>query len=171
MSYERRDHMSLMWVSVTECNQSHIYHLTQMIKEDENLQILLSYGAPDMNIRDGGVLRRKIEHVLSLLGVPSHLKGCQYLKTGIDLCIQSMEELDGITKRLYPDIAGIHHTTAETVEHAIRHAIEAAWQRGDENTQKRLFGYSHMEGRRPTNSEFIYRLADYFINDDGKYLS
>ena len=112
--------MSLMWVSVTECNQSHIYHLTQMIKEDENLQILLSYGAPDMNIRDGGVLRRKIEHVLSLLGVPSHLKGCQYLKTGIDLCIQSMEELDGITKRLYPDIAGIHHTTAETVEHARR---------------------------------------------------
>ena len=45
--------MSLMWVSVTECNQSHIYHLTQMIKEDENLQILLSYGAPDMDIRDG----------------------------------------------------------------------------------------------------------------------
>ena len=41
MICERRDHMSLMWVSVSECNQSHIYHLTQMIKDDENLQIVL----------------------------------------------------------------------------------------------------------------------------------
>ncbi|HJA93093.1 MAG TPA: sporulation initiation factor Spo0A C-terminal domain-containing protein [Candidatus Eisenbergiella merdipullorum] len=109
--------------------------------------------------------------MLSLLGVPSHLKGYQYLKTGIDLCIQSLEELDGITKRLYPDIAGVYHTSAETVEHAIRHAIEAAWQRGDETTQRRLFGYSHLESRRPTNLEFISRLADHFINDNGKYLS
>ena len=164
--------MSLMLVSVTECSQSHIYHLTQMIKEDEDLHIILSSGTPYMDDRgDGGLLKKDLERMMSLLGVPSHLKGYQYLKAAIDLCVQSMEELDGVTKRLYPDIARMYQASAETVEHAIRHAIEAAWQRGDERTQKKLFGYSHMEGRRPTNSEFITRLADYFSDMSGKYLS
>ena len=164
--------MSLMWVSVTECSQSHIYHLTQMIKEDEDLRIILSSGTPYMDERgDGGLMYKDMERVLSMLGIPSHLKGYRYLKTAVDLCIQSMEELDGVTKRLYPYIARTHQTSAETVEHAIRHAIEAAWQRGDERTQKMLFGYSHAEGRRPTNSEFITRLTDYFRDRNGKYLS
>ena len=163
--------MSLMWVSVTECSQSHIYHLTQMIKEDEDLRIILSSGTPYMDERgDGGLMYKDMERVLSMLGIPSHLKGYRYLKTAVDLCIQSMEELDGVTKRLYPDIARTHQTSAETVEHAIRHAIEAG-QRGDERTQKMLFGYSHAEGRRPTNSEFITRLTDYFRDRNGKYLS
>ena len=142
-----------------------------MIKDDENLQIVLSYGAPDMDRGDGGLFKRKTEQLLSQLGVPPHLKGCQYLKTAVVLCAQSMEELEGITKRLYPDIARMHHTAGETVEHAIRHAIEAAWQRGDENVQKKLFGYSRMEGKRPTNLEFIYGLADHLLNAEGKYLS
>ena len=164
--------MSLMWVSVTECSQSHIYHLTQMIKEDEDLQIILSSGTPYMDERgDGGLLKKDMERMLSLLGVPAHLKGYQYLKTAIDLCVQSMEELDGATKRLYPDIARTHQTSAETVEHAIRHAIEAAWQRGDERTQKMLFGYSHLDGKRPTNSEFITRLTDHFADISRKFLS
>lgn len=163
--------MSLMWVSVTECNQSHIYHLTQMIKEDEDLQIVLSYGAPHLGRPDGEPDRRDMEQLLSVLGVPSHLKGFQYLKTAIGLCLRDTQELDGITKRLYPDIGKMYQTSAETVEHAIRHAVGAAWRRGDEKMQKRLFGYSHMEGRRPTNSEFIARLTDYFMNDFGKYLS
>ena len=115
---------------------------------------------------DGGLLKKDLERMMSLLGVPSHLKGYQYLKAAIDLCVQSMEELDGVTKRLYPDIARMYQASAETV-----HAIEAAWQRGDERTQKKLFGYSHTEGRRPTNSEFITRLADYFTDMSGKYLS
>ena len=164
--------MSLMWVSVTECSQSHIYHLTQMIKEDEDLQIILSSGTPYMDERgDGGLLKKDMERMLSLLGVPAHLKGYQYLKTAIDLCVQSMEELDGVTKRLYPDIARTHQTSAETVEHAIRHAIEVAWQRGDERTQKMLFGYSHLDGKRPTNSEFITRLTDHFADISRKFLS
>ena len=88
--------MSLMWVSVTECSQSHIYHLTQMIKEDEDLRIILSSGTPYMDERgDGGLLKKDLERMLSMLGVPSHLKGYQYLKAAIDLSVQSMEELEG----------------------------------------------------------------------------
>ena len=70
--------MSLMWVSVTECSQSHIYHLTQMIKEDEDLRIILSSGTPYMDERGGGgLLKKDLERMLSMLGVPSHLKGYQ----------------------------------------------------------------------------------------------
>ena len=164
--------MSLMWVSVTECSQSHIYHLTQMIKEDEDLRIILSSGTPYMDERgDGGLLTKDMERMLSLLGVPSHLKGYQYLKTAIDLCVQSTEELDGVTKRLYPDIARVYRSSAQTVEHAIRHAIKTAWERGDEKAQKMLFGCSRTESRRPTNSEFIARLTAYFTDRGEKYLS
>ena len=57
--------MSLMWVSVTECSQSHIYHLTQMIKEDEDLQIILSSGTPYMDDRgDGGLLKKDLERIM-----------------------------------------------------------------------------------------------------------
>ena len=47
------------------------------------------------------------------------------------------------------------------VEHAIRHAIEVAWDRGDLDTLQRFFGYtvSNTKGK-PTNSEFIALIAD-----------
>ena len=38
--------MSCMWVSVSDCNQSHIFQLTQLLRQDKDLQIILSYGAP-----------------------------------------------------------------------------------------------------------------------------
>lgn len=38
--------MSCMWVSVADCNQSHIFQLTQLLRQDKELQIILSYGAP-----------------------------------------------------------------------------------------------------------------------------
>ena len=108
--------------------------------------------------------------LLSLGGTPNYY-GFRYTVYGVALVIREEAYLLALTKRLYPDIARMYQASAETVEHAIRHAIEAAWQRGDERTQKKLFGYSHMEGRRPTNSEFITRLADYFTDMSGKYLS
>ena len=52
------------------------------------------------------------------LGVRANLKGYQYLKTAVKLCRKDREELDGITKRLYPSIAKEHRTTADKVEHA-----------------------------------------------------
>ena len=36
--------MSCMWVSVSDCNQSHIFQLTQLLRQDNDLQIILSYG-------------------------------------------------------------------------------------------------------------------------------
>lgn len=146
--------MSCMWVSVEDCSQAQLLHLAEMIKEDENLQIILSYGRP-------GSHNRKQEDLLFRIGMPSHLKGYQYIKTAIEMIRSDSERLEGITKRLYPDVARAHRTSAETVEHAIRHAVEAAWRRGDEKMQKRIFGYCSVEEKRPTNQEFITRMVEY----------
>lgn len=85
--------------------------------------------------------------------------------------MEDMEELDGITKKLYPAVARKHKTTGETVEHAVRHAIESAWKRGNQKEQKSLFGYCQSEGKRPTNSEFIARMADFLLHDTTSFLS
>ena len=52
-------------------------------------------------------------------------------------------------------------TTLSSVEQAIHHAIEVAWDRGDLDTLQRFFGYtvSNTKGK-PTNSEFIALIAD-----------
>ena len=146
--------MSCMWVSVTDCSMNQLQHFADMIKEDETLQIILSYGAPGNRVK-------KQEDVWLRIGVPSHLKGYQYMKTAVDMIREDVEKLEGITKRLYPDVARRHKSSAETVEHAIRHAVEVAWKRGDEKLQKRIFGYSSMEAKRPTNQEFITRMVEY----------
>lgn len=43
--------MSCMWVSVADCNQSHIFQLTQLLRQDKDLQIILSYGDPHTDNR------------------------------------------------------------------------------------------------------------------------
>lgn len=163
--------MSCMWVSVSDCNQSHIFQLTQLLRQDKDLQIILSYGAPGGDNRGSGSAQRRIERLLSRIGMPSHLKGYQYLKTALEICLNDMEALDGITKRLYPEVAKKHKTTKEKVEHAVRHAIESAWKRGNQKEQKSLFGYCQSEGKRPTNSEFIARMADFLLHDTTSFLS
>ncbi|MBP1759800.1 MAG: chemotaxis protein CheY, partial [Firmicutes bacterium] len=53
------------------------------------------------------------------------------------------------------------NTASSRVERGIRHAIELAWERGQKDAIKRIFGYSmNIERQKPTNSEFIALLAD-----------
>ena len=65
------------------------------------------------------------------------------------------------TKCLYPTIAKKYKTTASSVERAIRHAIEVAWNRGQIDVINDIFGYTVNAGKgKPTNSEFIALIAD-----------
>lgn len=152
--------MSCIWVSAQECSKSELFQLTELARKDRDLQVILSCEPPAPGGRNG-TDDIKIADLLVRLGVKSNLKGFLYLKTGINRCLDDREELDGITKRLYPAIAKKHKTTAGKVEHAIRHAIEASWMKGNAEEQKLIFGYDAGEEKRPTNSEFITRLTDY----------
>ncbi|MFQ9768630.1 MAG: sporulation initiation factor Spo0A C-terminal domain-containing protein [Clostridia bacterium] len=53
------------------------------------------------------------------------------------------------------------HTTPSRVERAIRHAIEVAWGRGQQEVVENIFGYTISAAKgKPTNSEFIAMIAD-----------
>lgn len=102
-----------------------------------------------------------ITRIMLDLGVPAHLKGYHYIREAIILSEEDMEVVSSVTKLLYPEIAKTYKTTSQKVERAIRNAIEVSWERGNTDTMEELFGYSSAEGKsRPTNSEYIARIAD-----------
>ena len=89
-------------------------------------------------------LEKYITEIMLDVGVPAHLK-----------------VVTSVTKLLYPTIARRFRTTDQKVERAIRNAIEVSWSRGNVDTFEKMFGYSALSGRtRPTNSEYIARIAD-----------
>lgn len=106
-------------------------------------------------------LERYITSIMLDVGVPAHLKGYHYLRDAILLTGRDMEVVSSVTKLLYPTIAKHFKTTNQKVERAIRNAIEVSWMRGNINTFEEMFGYSAASGKtRPTNSEYIARIAD-----------
>lgn len=115
----------------------------------------------DLNIMKDCELERYITEIMLDIGVPAHLKGYHYLRDAILLSGRDMEVVSSVTKLLYPTIARRFRTTDQKVERAIRNAIEVSWNRGNVATFEKMFGYSVRTGRtRPTNSEYIARIAD-----------
>ena len=102
-----------------------------------------------------------ITKMLHELGIPSHIKGYQFLRDAINIVFDRPDVIGGITKELYPELAGKYDTTVSRVERAIRHAIEVSWNRGSWDMMEELFGHSvDIDKAKPTNSEFIVTLAD-----------
>lgn len=106
-------------------------------------------------------LERYVTKIMLDMGIPAHLKGYHYLREAIILSGKDMEAVSSVTKLLYPTVAKRFKTTDQKVERAIRNAIEVSWTRGNIDTFEELFGYSVGTGKgRPTNSEYIARIAD-----------
>lgn len=106
-------------------------------------------------------LHVSITKILHELGIPSHIKGYQYIREGISIIFERPETIGGITKELYPELANKFDTTVSRVERAIRHAIEVSWNRGDWSLMEEIFGHSvDIDKAKPTNSEFIVTVAD-----------
>lgn len=106
-------------------------------------------------------LQISITKMLHELGMPSHIKGYQYIREGIDMIYNNPDIIGGITKEMYPDIASKFDTTVSRVERAIRHAIEVSWNRGNWDFMEEVFGHSvDIDKAKPTNSEFIVTIAD-----------
>ena len=106
-------------------------------------------------------LQISITKILHELGIPSHIKGYQYIRDGVGLIFENPEMIGGITKELYPELANKFDTTVSRVERAIRHAIEVSWNRGNWDLMEEIFGNSvDIDRAKPTNSEFIVTIAD-----------
>ena len=106
-------------------------------------------------------LESVITDIIHDIGVPAHIKGYNYLREAIGLCIRDDEFINSITKLLYPTVAKNFSTTSSRVERAIRHAIEVAWSRGREEVLTDIFGYTIDTNKgKPTNGEFIAMISD-----------
>ena len=106
-------------------------------------------------------LQVSITKMLHELGIPSHIKGYQYIREAVGIIFSHPEMIGGITKELYPELAQKFDTTTSRVERAIRHAIEVSWNRGNLDFMEEIFGFSvDIDKAKPTNSEFIVTIAD-----------
>ena len=106
-------------------------------------------------------LQEKMTDILYKLGMPANIRGYRYIKDAISMVVHDIELLSCITGKLYPDIANKYNTIPSRVERAIRHAIEVSCQRGQIEIINDMFGYTmNRDKGKPTNSEFIARIAD-----------
>ena len=106
-------------------------------------------------------IKTKISDLLHELGVPTHIKGYNYIREAIIMVLEDRECLSGVTKILYPTIAKKFQTTPSRVERAIRHAIEVSWSRGNIDFIQSIFKYTVNSNKgKPTNSEFISLVAE-----------
>lgn len=157
------------------------YNTQEVIKQvsdyNVNYFILKPFELDDLESRIMGISKRKndtktldfyhnnlqvsITKILHELGIPSHIKGYQYIREGVSIIFERPETIGGITKELYPELASKFDTTVSRVERVIRHAIEVSWNRGDWELMEEIFGHSvDIDKAKPTNSEFIVTVAD-----------
>ena len=114
-----------------------------------------------LKVKEESYIDIAIGALLHDLGMPSHIKGYQYIRDSIELMYNNPNVLGGITKEVYPFIADKYNTTPSRVERAIRHAIEVSWTRGDYDLMEEIFGHSvDFDRAKPTNSEFLATIAD-----------
>ncbi len=104
-------------------------------------------------------LEKDISNILDKIGIPGHIKGYRFLREAITMTVNDPEVINSVTKTLYPGVAKVFNTTPERTERAIRHAIEVAFDKGDTQILKNLFGCTVIKGK-PTNSEFVFSIAD-----------
>lgn len=128
--------------------------------EDKILDTFNTASSKSINLINNN-LQISISKILHELGMPSHIKGYQYIREAITMVYDNPEIVGGITKELYPTLADKFDTTVSRVERAIRHAIEVSWNRGNWELMEEVFGHSvDIDKAKPTNSEFIVTVAD-----------
>ena len=94
------------------------------------------------------------------IGIPTHLKGYQYLREAVILSLEDFHLLETVTTGLYPRIAVRFDTTPSRVERAIRHAIEVAWEKGSLKDYPMHFGFTASTVTKPSNAECIALMTD-----------
>jgi len=176
LKYMKENNIFKRVIVITACNSQKIIKKVSELEVDylllkpfemETLETKVRDNIIDNTDSSGGLdihdnnLQVSITKTLHELGVPSHIKGYQYIREGISMIYNKPSIVGGITKELYPAIAARFNSTTSRVERAIRHAIEVSWNRANWEFMEDIFGYSvDIDKAKPTNSEFIVTIAD-----------
>lgn len=100
--------------------------------------------------------------MLQRFGAHPQLMGYLYLRDAIARVYERPEDIQLITKVLYPEIAKDYQVTSIKVERSIRKVIETLWQSGDRHALLLVFGKGTpavLPKSRPSNSVFISKTA------------
>lgn len=110
---------------------------------------------------DTDELERLVTAMLMQIGVPAHLSGYKFIRSGLIKVADRPELFTSMTRTLYPELAAQYGTTVSCVERAVRHAIAITWDRGGGENYRRLLGrQASLMGDRPTNSEFLAQVSE-----------
>ena len=179
---EELSNMEHKFKTILTCSARNNIVFSRMDDYDIDYILLKPYNPKDLEnvinsifnkniINENSNLENRITKMLHSLGIPSHIKGYQYIRESILLIYRNPYIVGGITKELYPTVADKYRTTSSRVERAIRHAIEVSWNRGDYDYMEELFGHSvDYDRAKPTNSEFIATVADKLRLDLNSYV-
>ncbi len=107
------------------------------------------------------ILEKTVTDIIRHMGIPAHLKGYQYLRCALILCIENSEMVTSIGNLLYPAVAKQFDTTPSRVNTNIARAIETAWDMGDSYVLRSYFGNMlDKVWEKPSAAEFISTVAD-----------
>ena len=104
-----------------------------------------------------------ISRFLQQTGVPVSLYGFMYLQISLRilLSLDNMLAVHSI-RDIYALLSMLTGVSTYELEHAVRHAIDAAWMRADTAMLDKLFGYTVRSDRgAPSNAAFLFRAADH----------
>ena len=138
--------------------------IKQLMEKSSGVSENIRFQDPQLEMENGNYIPY-ITQIIQELGVPAHIKGYRYVRQAVKMVIKDMDLLGAVTKELYPRVADEFDSTPSRVERAIRHAIDVAWQRGNQKALKKYFKNNINENVKPTNSQFIARIADKIVVD------
>ncbi len=131
--------------------------LIQMVNED------LSSGRV-INVRTSTEVEGVCDILKNLCVTPNYT-GYRYLIDAVDLILAEQTENVGLTKYIYPHIAKKHGVSVNSVERSIRTAVKNTWEHAMDSEKIKYFGmYALTPGFKPSNSRYVFALADYLKN-------
>lgn len=101
----------------------------------------------------------KITYELDSLGMSKKIRGYKFCRSAIEELLG--ENIFYQIDTVYGKVADKFDTTVYCVERNIRYAVEKTWEKGNIDIIEEKFGFTvSMDKGKPTNSEFLYMIAD-----------
>lgn len=147
--------MNSILLSTQECGSQELLQLTEMLCREQDFQIIVSRAFPFMEKeRKTKTVENRAGDLLTKLGFKANLKGVVYLKAAARIGLENREELEGVTKRLYPAIAKECRTsTCNPACHS--------YELGKGRCQTAAHGvWIRQRKRKPSDKRGVYRAHD-----------
>lgn len=111
--------------------------------------------------QNSGHIDRYLSNLFLQIGIPVNQQGFRFLNEAVKLVLIEPTLERRLMRGLYPKIADHFHTSVYCVEHSMRCAITAAWNRGRPDLVEKLLGRGVITAYdKPTNGELISLVAE-----------